>query len=425
MPNNTRTQNDATWVNGYEPPREDWEDLDRKIFGSWNGDKGGVYCAPYVNGSRYVFGGTGGLQVQGPTRLTYGGAIYAPASGFIIRDGAWPKLSSTHAGATRKIVQPIEQYHTQRHWLWTRRNHFGLVGVGSTALACRLTSSREIETSDLYVPLRVIDGSTLKSVELNFRVASRRIYAPHAMPKMRVLRVPKNSGGNFGETLPEPLKKTSDGLGFDFTPLVTTPDAWYNEGKVQSFTYVCDQNHVIDVENYSYVVHIVEEQGALTPEDEFDGIRFAERKNDVAYVVANTDTDLSGSGALETDGDITFSGLRMLVIDPPSLMEDGVVGYSAIANGIYTLNIAGAWTRAPDLDATEDFSPNWIVIANTSKKWRCSTFQCQFPSSATRVDVTSSAAASRTRISITPAYAKGNIYHSLVPTFAVSDLRFQ
>lgn len=59
MPNNARTRPDATWVDGYTPPKADWEDLERKIFGSWNGVRGGAYAAPGGAGSAYSFGGSG------------------------------------------------------------------------------------------------------------------------------------------------------------------------------------------------------------------------------------------------------------------------------------------------------------------------------------------------------------------------------
>lgn len=415
MANNARTQADGTWVDGYTPPASDWEDLERKVFGSWNGDKGGAYCAPRT-GDAYTFDSSG-LQVTGPTRLTRGGVIYGASTAFVIRDGTWPTLGETHAGRTRRIVQPISSYQTSRNYLWSRNHAYA--GVGSVALACRRTDARStIETADLYIPLRVIDGSTLSSVDLNFRVATKRLRAPIAMPKLRIMRIPHVTG-----EVPEPLKDTTDGLGFDFLPLVTTPTAWYADGAVQTFTYVCDQNNEIDVENYSYVAHLVEEQGAVTPDDEFDGVCFVERKVS-AYVTLTGANALTGS--INTEGTSTSAGYRILVVDSDATLATGEPegsGYSA-QNGIW-IAAAGAWARATDLDEAADFTPNWIIVpsygtVNGGAAWQCVT-------AATHLNLKAAAGASLayTGITIQPAQPKGNIYHSLVPTFEVTDLRFQ
>lgn len=424
MPNNTRTQIDAVWVDGYTPPASDWEDLERKVFGSWNGVRGGAYCSPAgAAGSAYTISGSG-LQVVGPTRLSRGGTIYGAASAFIIAEGTWPEIGPTHAARARRIVQPISVYSTKYPWLWTRNHPYG--GVGSVALACRLTFSRLVEVSDLYVPLRVVDHATLEKCAIHFRVASRRIVAPIAMPKMRILRIPRESGSESGTVLPEPLKTTADGLGFDFLPLVASPDEWYRGGAAQSFEYVCDKNNVIDVESYAYVMHLVEELGAQSPDEEFDGIRFAERKADCGYAQVNSTQDFVDleSSQNATEGDFAFSGIRMLIVDSDAQLDLGVTTIASVVNGIWIQDTSN-WPRAQDCDTADDFSPNWIVNVIAGKKNGTSTWQCQFPSAGQRMNFTSTSEETRTQIQITPAQPKGNIYHALVPTFNVKDLRFQ
>lgn len=416
MPNNDRTQLDAVWIDGYAPPTSDYEDLERKIFGSWNGDRGGAYCAPAVGGSAHIINGSG-LQVTGPTRLTYGGAIYGGASAFVIRDGTWPELASGHVGRTRAIVQPIHTFFTSKRYLWSRLHAYA--GVGSVALSCRTTYGRTIETADLYVPLRVIDGATMTKVALHFRVATKRIYAPLAMPKIRIMRVPRDGVA----ASPAPLKGTSDGLGFASPTRVTSGEAWYLDGAAQTFEYVCDQNNVIDVENYSYVAHIIEEVGALSPEDPFDGIRFVERKADVVFVGLSTAT-LNG-GVLCDGSSSGTSGDRILIVDPDSVLDTGLSDTNSAKNGIW-LTAVGAWTRASDLDDQSDFTPNWIVKATNGATNASATWQCQHPASNSHVELSSGAASgTATQPRIVPAQPKGNIYHSLVPTFALVDLRHQ
>jgi hypothetical protein len=417
MPNNVRTQADGVWVDGYTPSKADWEDLERKIFGSWNGDRGGAYCAPLgAAGGPYIISGDG-LTVTSKVRLTYGGAIYGGSGAFVIRDGAWPQLSSTHPARTRSIVQTIDAFMTNKRYLWSRNHPYA--GVGSVALAAKTTYGRQIETADLYVPLRVVDGALLTKVSLHFRVASKRRFAPLEMPKLQILRVPRDSQTNT----PQPLRKTTDGLGFFSPPLVTSGDAWYNDGNPQSFDYVCDQNNIIDVANYSYVARIVEERGALTPDDEFDGIRLVERKTDVLMVGTNA---LTLNGNQIADGVASGTGgARILIVDTDAQIETGLTVADSAKNGIWTA-AAGAWVRAGDLDEQSDFTPNFIVKATSGGINAEAVWQCQHPANTTRVDLgTGAASDTKTQPRFVPAEPKGNIYHSLVPTFEVSDLRFQ
>lgn len=421
MTANTRTNPDGTWVDGFEPPPEDWEDLERKIRHSWNGDRGGVYRPN--NSSYWTIAGSG-LQVTGPTRLTYGGAIKGGAGAFVIPDGTWPELGTTHNRRTRSIVCPIWTYSIPpastksltstkwgRFYLWAKSRTYG--GVGSVALSVRGTNSRTIETPEMYTPLRVIDGATLNSVRVYFRVATKRIIAPIAMPKMRVLRIAKDTGGDSRTIKPVPLKETADGSGFDFLPLVVSPDEWYQNGEAQSFDYVCDQNHTIDVENYDYVVHLIEEQGSINPNDPFDGIKLAERKADVRIVGSG----VTPSGTQTIDGIGTLTDMRILVVDTDATIDADLA--SSTNNGIYAGNNAGAWTRATDCDSVSDFTPNWIVLVTDGDINEASVWQCQFPSNSNQIEF------GKTEICIQPAEPKGNIYHSFVPTFTVEQLSFQ
>lgn len=416
MPNHTRTRADGVWVDGYTPPPADYQDLERKVFKSWNGDRGGAYCPPQVGGSALVIGGSG-LQVTGPTRLTYGGSILGGSS-FIVRDGTWPALKAGHTGRLRSILQTIRTFQSPKAYLWTRNLPAGMVGVGSVALSCRSTYGRTVDTPELYIPLRVHDGSALKSVEFTFRVAIPRVYAPIAMPKFRVLRIPRDVNAED----PKPLRATADGLGFDSPPLLTSASAWYADGTAQTFQYVCNQNHVIDVENYHYLVHIIEERGHVTVDDPFDGIRLVERKADVVAVGLSS---LTLSGDLNFDGNATGTGgSRFLVVDPDSVLETGTTVADSAKNGIW-LSAAGAWSRAADLDEQLDFTPGFIVAATTGQVNASSVWQCEYPSSNTRVNLVGSASDSATQPRFRPAEPRGNIYHSVKPTFELSDLRFQ
>jgi hypothetical protein len=424
MPNNARTQADGTWIDGYTTTPADWEDLERKIQGSWNGDRGGAYLGV----DAFSFGGSG-FQVTGPARLTRGGGIIGPSGAYKIRDGAWPLLSAGHGSRSRKIVQPFDTWYAPQHYLWSRNHAYH--GVGSTALACRTTYGRIIERAELYAELRVVNGATLTKVDVYFRVAQKRTKAPVLMPKFRIMRVPRDAV----TSAPEPLKSTADGTGFDFLPLVTTPSSWYLDGAVQVFSYVCDQNNVIDVENYTYIAHLYEEQGVLSPDDDFDphGITFVERKANVRGVVLST-TALTGS-VTQNDGTSTTgtTGDRFLVVDPDTVLATGTTDNNSCQNGIWTTAV-GAWARATDLDTSDEFSPNWIVQVligsagiETGGYEGTACWQCEAPSKASKIDITTAPGASntKTQIRMVPAVPRGNIWHSMVPYFEVSDLRWQ
>lgn len=421
MPNNVRTQNDATWVSGYAVSQADLEDLSRKIFEAVNGTTGGAYAA-FPNAG-WAFGGSG-FKVTGPVRLTRGGKITITAGSYKLRNGTWPKISSTHADKNREIVQSTSIFHSPHPHLWSTRHPYG--GVGSVALACRETASRTIERAEFYAQLRVHDGATLKNVQFWYRVALPRQHAPIAMPKFRVLAVPKDPVVQAAL----PLKKTTIGDGFASPELVTSAAVWYAEGQVQTFDYVCDQNHVIDVEKFHYLVHVIDEQGASTPDDDFDGIRFVERKPDVAAV---------GTNALTTNGDLTvdavvvgglFATRRVLIVDSDAVLRTGQANSKSTKNGIYNHVEAAPWTRSMDLDEPSDFTPNWIVrVGGFGEVNRLSVWQCDHPSSLQRIYpaalMSTSVDDDATRIRIRPAEPRGNYYHSIVSTFELADLRFQ
>lgn len=425
MGNNVRTQADGTWVDGYTPPPSDWEDLERKIHGSWNGDRGGAYVSIGA-GNGYTFAGSG-LQVTGPTRLTYGGQIVGGTGAFKIRDNTWPQLGSTHAGRTQKIVQPIHSIISSNKYLWSRNVPAGMHGVGSIALACRRTFGASVDVPDLYTPFRVVDGSTLASLRIYFRVAVKRQHAPIAMPKFRVMRIAKDGL----TTKPVPLKLTSDGTGFASPALVTSPSAWYANGAAQFFDYVCDQNNVIDVANYSYLLHIVEEEGLTAPNDQFDGLRLIERKGDVIAITPNNLADTNYDGPVAWEGlNPGTGGYRSLIVDPEGAAE---TGFSA-RNGIWLTQTAAAWSRTSDLDNDQDWTPYFIVGVSGGRTNQESIWQCTYPFSGMTMNLSttslqySDAAAGGDRFTkpkFQVAQPRGNIYHSVVPTFSVSDLRFQ
>jgi hypothetical protein len=99
MANFTRTQLDAVWISGYQPPDSDFEDLDRKAFQGVNGKVGGVYAptAPIiVDGLGLTL--TAPLQIRGSglLRLESGATL-------LLNDGDYQDLGTGHVGRSRYL----------------------------------------------------------------------------------------------------------------------------------------------------------------------------------------------------------------------------------------------------------------------------------------------------------------------------------
>ena len=130
---------------------------------------------------------------------------------------------------------------------------------------------------------------------------------------------------------------------------------------MQSFTYACDQNNVIDVSQYLYYAELVEEIGTLTPiaVTACDGTLVRERKADVDC--ASTGNIASLSTALTIDGFATSIGSLVLVKDQTDHTQ----------NCIYYVPGASAWTRVSNLLVQADFTPGFLVrVKNGTVKIR-------------------------------------------------------
>jgi hypothetical protein len=284
MAHEVRTQSDAVWVNGYVVPRSDWESLEGKSFRSINGVEGGCWApsAPIIltGGVGTIFEVTGLTQVKGFGNLELGGA-----AGITLADNDFPELLEGHVGREREILQSMLPYMTVGSYPWA-------VGVNrkyasAQPLALTLKDSQGVEsTPEFLIPLRVHDGATLDQVTFSFRVPSGRTRAPVSMPKFRVFRVDKN--GVTSELKSVPLQD-----GFDSPKNPGSSDAWYAAGAAQSFTYVCDQNNVIDISIFRYFAHVVEEGGATEYPGRLEVFTAApiRRISNVAYDLSATNED--------------------------------------------------------------------------------------------------------------------------------------
>lgn len=103
----------------------------------------------------------------------------------------------------------------------------------------------------------VHDGSTISSIVFYFKIATGHGGLPAVFPKVSVARVDLTVGTG-GVT----LNSTDAGGGLAVSAAGSVV-AYEAGGAIQSFTYTCDQNNVVDRSKYVYLVTLVaDENGA-------------------------------------------------------------------------------------------------------------------------------------------------------------------
>lgn len=349
MANFVRTQLDATWQTGnYVPTLADWRSLDGKVFAAVNGDRGGAWAptSPIVITSSF----SGYVSVSAPVVIDYGGKVTlgnTSGSNIKLAPGVWPQFASGHALQKRTILTSCIGRRAMRfRWHFRSVDTGAYKGIRSSVLVPPSTTAPPV---GFVLELRTHDGGRLTQVRLTFRVPVPRTVKPYQAPRARVVRV--DLAGNVVPLQSRALGADPDG----YVPLAApaTGDAWYARGEVQTFTYACDQNNVVDASLYTYHLQVLEELVAplATP----DGVTVLEQKDDVR-LVATSDVTLSGNRTI--DGYAVVTGDRVLAVaqSNPSL------------NQIWLVNTGGSWTVPTDWSvpgATPGTSttgiPNWIV----------------------------------------------------------------
>lgn len=104
-------------------------------------------------------------------------------------------------------------------------------------------------------PFKLHQGATLSSITMNFAVSTDHSHGgvPAYLPVMDVQRV-SVSAGTIG---------VATSLGAGLTPIASPGSgaAWFNSGLMQSFTFTCTQDNVIDQSGYEYYVLLADEHG--------------------------------------------------------------------------------------------------------------------------------------------------------------------
>lgn len=418
----TRTHDDATWTTGnYVTVTSDWQSLANKLASGINADRGGAWAPAAA-----IAFTAGNFRVTGHTLVAFGGSILGAGAGPFRVSGAgeWPRFAVGHPFRKRKILQPMlfAQHDTPGMWLPLNGS------LASVAITVQDASAGLSRPGILTLPLRVHDGATLARATLSFRVLSARTKAPLALPRYRIIRTDR-----YG--IAEPLASTA--IGADAGGWITPPtsskssgSAWYANGAPQRLVYGCDQNHVIDISQYTYWAEVDEEHGPeqAVAKSDIDGAVVRERKLDVRF--ASTGDSVSG-GLLDSGSSLTATD-RFLFKDGFSEFS-GVQTIGAIGNGIFTTDGAVV-NRTDDLSKTSDISPNFIIAASRGglvNKYRFFEVRTPYPTVVGPLSIDPGAGADQDLQGGSPIYfgplrPTGNAYASVLVEFEnIQDMRFQ
>ena len=137
-----------------------------------------------------------------------------------------------------------------------RMSAIGAVGLDAAHLTLQPTSQWVIgdnTAAAIYLDANrfMHNGATLASVTATFYVSGAYTSLPATYPKIGVRRRDASTGSGVS------LRTAGDA--FFPTPANTT--AWIAGGAVQTWTYTCDQNNVIDRTAYDYLITITDASG--------------------------------------------------------------------------------------------------------------------------------------------------------------------
>lgn len=248
MAHNARLRSDYQWSYGPVVSGNDVKTLDTTLTKAVNGDEGGTWN-PVAS---MVIGGAGMLFACPVILSAGGGVVTTTVFRIVFSDTGYFFLPGGHTSRSRTLVTHLQSLATS-----------ATVGVDGTYGAPITRQHPSMWPAILTLPyttflsaLRVHDGATLQTVTFTLRIGESHL--PDIMPAFRVIRVDKSG-------TVQPLKSTAgsaaDANGWQSFPKPATAAAYYLAGAAQTLLYICDQNQVVDVANYSYFVEIADERG--------------------------------------------------------------------------------------------------------------------------------------------------------------------
>jgi hypothetical protein len=332
--------------------------LDQGIRSGINGVDGGTWAPT----SQVVISGSGGggIATDVPVQVSRGGVLTISGSlGLQCSDGDYPVIDPVWntAHSSRTVVYPCSAARGAVSSLWMARREFG-GSIQAFAPMFDLSDGVGMRPSIARMHLRGHDGAKLTSVTVNFTVAFPHTALPSTMPAARVYALAPN--GSF--LLLTSQAAGADAFGYVYAPTPSGPTAWFNNGNPQSFTIPIDQNNLLNVGAYDYILELVDEQGLTT-------WPFGLTVLQPVRVMAASNVLQKGSGSAPViDGVTLADGDRVLCIRQNSLTEDGV----------FTVNsrLDVYWKRSLDMSTPQNFRRGFVVPVTSGNTYAGMLLQC-------------------------------------------------
>jgi len=99
------------------------------------------------------------------------------------------------------------------------------------------------------------NGATLNSLDIVFLTATH-VALPAVLPKVRIQRLPIAAGTDYVSGV-----QTLSSAAFQ-SPTPANVTVWNASGQLQTMTYTCNQNNVVDTSAYVYMLQLIDENGA-------------------------------------------------------------------------------------------------------------------------------------------------------------------
>lgn len=250
-------------------------------------------------------------------------------------DGDVPQYTPAHAGRTPTVVHSLAGGHAVIPGTWRVRNVDGM--VQAIAPMMDLSDGNGPQVARWVVPLRMHDVATVTSVSVSLRVGWPHTNLPNAMPGARLLRLPTSGVPQFLTS----VAAGADTSGYAYLKKPTTAAAWTGQ---QTLTFTCDQNNLVDIANYTYVLELIEEQWSGGPSYPWSLVT-----KQPVRLATNVGFGNPHNTGYSIDGVVVNAGDRVLVKD------------SIYASGILIAVTGGSWTPAPDFTLSSDFTQGVIV----------------------------------------------------------------
>jgi hypothetical protein len=336
-----------------------------------DGTDGDIVTPTSFNNRRYLCttpGVSGGTQPTWPTAyaatVTDGSVVWT----CIGPDGDYPQYSASHAGRTPTVVHSLAGGRPVVPGTWRVRNVDGM--VQAVAPMMDISDGNGPQPARWLVPLRMHDTGTVTSVSVSFRVGWPHTALPGKMPGARLMRLPSSGVPQFLTS----VAARADQSGYLYLAKPASAAAYAGQ---QTLTIPCDQNNVVDIANYTYVLELIEEQWSGGPNYPWSLVM----KQPVACADAGSVTG-SGTGT-PVDGVALVAGVTRILVKCLT---------SNNANGIWIAQ-SGLWTTAPDLTLPSDFTQGMIVpvavggAVNGFSYWQAQTNKASWAGAANSTDL--------------------------------------